>query len=113
VTLNISFYSYLANFYLKRRRLEEAYYHAQKCTEFNETREMGKSLLRQIAHLRALDSTLATAGNATTSSVDIADTSVAANDRSIGSNAWCRAFILNFVLFIVSLFDIFPIFRNE
>jgi len=71
-------YSYLANYFLKRRKLEQAYYHAQKCTEFNETREMGKSLLRQIAHLRSLDTTSPTA-NASglfNSSVSLGDDAV-------------------------------------
>ncbi|XP_064638455.1 cell division cycle protein 23 homolog [Lineus longissimus] len=47
-------YKYLANFHLKHERLNEAYAAATKCTEFNEMREEGKALLRQIASLRSL-----------------------------------------------------------
>ena len=57
--LFLSIDSFLANYYLSRRRLEEAYYNAHKCTEFNETREMGKSLLKQIAHFRAMETSMA------------------------------------------------------
>lgn len=45
-------YKYLANYYLRQNRLDEAYYSAQQCTSYNETKEEGKALLRQIAHLR-------------------------------------------------------------
>ena len=45
--------------------MEEAYYNAQKCTEFNETREMGKSLLKQIAHFRAMETTANNNGTST------------------------------------------------
>jgi len=81
-------YSFLANYFLRRRRLEEAYYNAQKCTEFNETRELGKSLLKQIAFLRAKE-TPATphpggdaeegGGGATSIATDVS-TSMAGND---------------------------------
>ncbi|XP_014779222.1 cell division cycle protein 23 homolog [Octopus bimaculoides] len=48
-------YKYLANFYLRQNRLDEAYHAAQQCTSYNETKEEGKALLRQIAHLRVGD----------------------------------------------------------
>jgi len=47
-------YKYLANYHLKMNNVEEAYIAAQKSTEYNETREEGKALLRQISRLRAL-----------------------------------------------------------
>uniref|UniRef100_T1JH63 Cyclosome subunit 8 n=1 Tax=Strigamia maritima TaxID=126957 RepID=T1JH63_STRMM len=45
-------YKYLANHCLKQKDLDGAYTNAQKCTEYNETREEGKSIIRQIAQLR-------------------------------------------------------------
>merc|ERR1719431_705730 len=81
-------YSFLANYYLKRRRLEEAYYNAQKCTEFNETREMGKSLLKQIAHFRALETTtshnVSAAVSSSSSPGGNVSTSMAGNDSIVG-----------------------------
>ncbi|KAK2190637.1 hypothetical protein NP493_72g01031 [Ridgeia piscesae] len=47
-------YRYLANYHVKRGQLDDAYTAALKCTEFTETREEGKALLRQISRLRAL-----------------------------------------------------------
>ncbi|XP_013402626.1 cell division cycle protein 23 homolog [Lingula anatina] len=47
-------YKYLANYHIKHNQLDDAYIAAQKCTEYNETREEGKALLRQIARLRPL-----------------------------------------------------------
>ncbi|XP_067118265.1 cell division cycle protein 23 homolog [Centruroides vittatus] len=47
-------YRYLANYYLTHHRLEEAYENAQKCSEYNETREEAKMLLHQIAQLRTI-----------------------------------------------------------
>ncbi|CAH1791415.1 unnamed protein product [Owenia fusiformis] len=47
-------YRYLANYHLKNGQLDDAHTAAQKCTEFNATREEGKALLRQIARLRSL-----------------------------------------------------------
>ncbi|KAF5306647.1 hypothetical protein FQA39_LY08836 [Lamprigera yunnana] len=45
-------YQYLANYHLKRGQLEEAYTHAYRCIEYNETKEQGKSLLKEIAARR-------------------------------------------------------------
>lgn len=90
-------YSFLANYFLKRRSLEEAYYNAQKCTEFNETREMGKSLLKQIAHFRSLETathhlnaSAFTGGNVSTSMAGndtIPGPSDGAGDHSVASDA--------------------------
>ncbi|XP_074640459.1 uncharacterized protein LOC141898459 isoform X2 [Tubulanus polymorphus] len=46
-------YQYLANYHLKHHRLNEAYVAATKCTEFYQTKEEGKALLRQIANMRS------------------------------------------------------------
>ncbi|XP_069697967.1 cell division cycle protein 23 homolog isoform X1 [Periplaneta americana] len=46
-------YKYLANYYVKRNQLDEAYRYAQKCLEFEETKEEGKALLRTIAQKRS------------------------------------------------------------
>ena len=50
-------YRYLANFHLTHRNMDEAYYAAQECAKYNETREEGKALLRQISQLRAVGAT--------------------------------------------------------
>lgn len=47
-------YRYLAEHFLKYKKLDEAYTNAQKCTEYNETREEGNALLRQIAQMRGV-----------------------------------------------------------
>ncbi|KAK2155810.1 hypothetical protein LSH36_230g00037 [Paralvinella palmiformis] len=44
-----SAYRFLANYHLKRGNLEEAFFAAQKCTEYDETKEEGKALLREIS----------------------------------------------------------------
>lgn len=49
-------YLFLAKYYFKRLKLEEAYENAQKSTEYPETKEEAKALLKQIAHRRAHDS---------------------------------------------------------
>ena len=46
-------YKYLANYYLRHGKLDEALMTARKCTEFTETREEGKALQREISHRRA------------------------------------------------------------
>ncbi|CAH1396838.1 unnamed protein product [Nezara viridula] len=48
-------YKYLANFHLKKNQLELAYTFAQKCLNYEETKEEGKALLRTIAQKRGLD----------------------------------------------------------
>lgn len=45
-------YKYLANFYLKKMKLDNAYEAATKCLEFPETRQEAQSLLNQIAQTR-------------------------------------------------------------
>lgn len=51
-------YRYLANYHVKKGLLEEAYHFAQKCTEFADTREDGKALLKEITSRREIcDST--------------------------------------------------------
>ncbi|XP_063236265.1 cell division cycle protein 23 homolog [Bacillus rossius redtenbacheri] len=45
-------YKYLANAYLKTEDLDEAYQFAQKCLEYEETKEEGKALLKAIAQKR-------------------------------------------------------------
>ncbi|XP_076317121.1 cell division cycle protein 23 isoform X2 [Tachypleus tridentatus] len=49
-----SAFRFLAGYYKKHGRLEEAYENAQKCTEYSETREEAKALLREIAQLRSI-----------------------------------------------------------
>jgi len=51
-------YRYLANYHLAHKNLEDAYAAAQKCTEFNETREEGKALLKMISRMRASTSSV-------------------------------------------------------
>ncbi|KAG1691495.1 Cell division cycle protein 23 [Nymphon striatum] len=46
-------YRYLANYFMHRNRIDDAYKNAQKCVQFNETKEEAKALLRQIAQLRS------------------------------------------------------------
>jgi len=46
-------YKYLANYYVKRNKVDDAYQYAQKCLEFEETKEEGKALLRTIAQKRS------------------------------------------------------------
>jgi anaphase-promoting complex subunit 8 len=48
-------YRYLAQFHVKRGQLEDAYRYAQKCTEFADTREEGKALLKEITSKRVTD----------------------------------------------------------
>ncbi|RNA34898.1 cell division cycle 23 -like protein [Brachionus plicatilis] len=45
-------YKYLANFYLKKMKLDNAYDAATKCLEFAETRQEAQSILSQIAQSR-------------------------------------------------------------
>lgn len=45
-------YKYLANYYLKHGLLDDAYQAAQICSEFTETREEAKALLKHIQQLR-------------------------------------------------------------
>lgn len=46
-------YLYLTNYHLKREQLDHANHFAQKCLQFDETKEEAKGLLRQIAEKRA------------------------------------------------------------
>jgi len=48
-----SAYLFLAKYNLKKRNLEAAEMYAHKCCEFNEAREEGKGLLRQISNSRS------------------------------------------------------------
>jgi len=45
-------YKYLAHYYVKQNFLDYAYHYAQKCTEFADTREEGKALLKEVAARR-------------------------------------------------------------
>ncbi|XP_014675357.1 PREDICTED: cell division cycle protein 23 homolog [Priapulus caudatus] len=45
-------YKYLANYHVRSKQYDEAYTYAQKCTDYPETREEGKALLREIAQRR-------------------------------------------------------------
>jgi len=42
-------YKYLAQYFVKQAMWDQAYIHAQKCTEFINTREEGKALIKEIA----------------------------------------------------------------
>ncbi|XP_033757440.1 cell division cycle protein 23 homolog [Pecten maximus] len=53
-------YKYLANYHLKLGQLDEAFTAAQKCSEFPETREEAKGILRDIQSLRAQKEGLST-----------------------------------------------------
>ncbi|GLG95826.1 Cell division cycle protein 23-like protein [Gryllus bimaculatus] len=46
-------FKHLANYYIKRNQVDEAYQYAQKCLEYEETKEEGKALLRTIAQRRS------------------------------------------------------------
>ncbi|XP_037074889.1 cell division cycle protein 23 homolog [Pollicipes pollicipes] len=46
-------YRFMANYFLVRGQLDETAHHAAKCTEFPETREEGKAILREVAQRRA------------------------------------------------------------
>lgn len=48
-------YKYLANYHLKKSQLDLAYTFAQKCLNFEETKEEGKALLRTVAQKRGLE----------------------------------------------------------
>lgn len=46
-------YKYLTQYHLKFDQLDQANHYAQKCLQFDETKEEAKALLRSIAHKRA------------------------------------------------------------
>ena len=46
-------YRFMANHFLLRGQLDETAHHAARCTEFPETREEGKAILREVAQRRA------------------------------------------------------------
>ncbi|EDO30617.1 predicted protein, partial [Nematostella vectensis] len=46
-------YTFVARYYLKKKKLMEAEVYAHKCCEYNESREEGKSLLKEIALSRS------------------------------------------------------------
>lgn len=46
-------YKYLTQYHLKREQLDRANHYAQKCLQFDETKEEAKGLLRTIAQKRA------------------------------------------------------------
>lgn len=46
-------YKYLTQYHLKREELDQANHYAQKCLDFDETKEEAKALLRTIAEKRA------------------------------------------------------------
>ena len=45
-------FKFMANFFLKKGNLDKAYEYSQKCTEFADTKEEGKALLKEIANRR-------------------------------------------------------------
>lgn len=47
-------YKYLTQYHLKREQLDHANHYAQKCLQFDETKEEAKVLLRTIAERREL-----------------------------------------------------------
>ncbi|XP_046385821.1 cell division cycle protein 23 homolog isoform X2 [Ischnura elegans] len=47
-------YKFLANYFIRRDNLDEAYVYSQRCLEYDETKEEGKALLRTIAQKRSL-----------------------------------------------------------
>ena len=46
-------YRFMANYVLLRGQMDETAHHAARCTEFPETREEGKAILREVAQRRA------------------------------------------------------------
>ena len=46
-------YRFMAKHFLLRGQLDETAHHAARCTEFPETREEGKAILREVAQRRA------------------------------------------------------------
>lgn len=46
-------YKYLTQYHLKKEQLDQANHYAQKCLQFDETKEEAKVLLRTIAEKRA------------------------------------------------------------
>ncbi len=46
-------YRFLAQYFVRNRQLEDAYHFGQKCTEFADTCEEGKAILKEIANRRA------------------------------------------------------------
>ena len=47
-------YKFLADYCLKQGKLDEAHQYAQFCSEFDETKEHGKGVLRKIAEKRVV-----------------------------------------------------------
>ena len=45
-------YKFLTNYHLSRDHLDQAHHYAQKCLQFEETKEEAKALLRTIAQKR-------------------------------------------------------------
>ena len=45
-------YKYLTQYHIKRDQLDQANHYAQKCLQFDETKEEAKALLRTIAQKR-------------------------------------------------------------
>lgn len=45
-------YKFLTNYHLRREQLDQANHYAQKCLQFDETKEEAKALLRTIAQKR-------------------------------------------------------------
>ncbi|KAH9520460.1 Anaphase-promoting complex subunit 23 [Bulinus truncatus] len=63
-------YLYLANYYLNHKKWDKANANAQKCTEFPETREEAKGLLRTIQTLRSQDTPATPSGMNVDDSMD-------------------------------------------
>ncbi|CAL1530197.1 unnamed protein product [Lymnaea stagnalis] len=63
-------YLYLANYYIDHKNWDEAYTAAQKCTEFTETREEAKGLLRTIQTRRLHDVPITPGGMSIDDSMD-------------------------------------------
>lgn len=51
-------YRFLAQYHLRKESLEDAFLYAQKCTQFTDTREDGKALLKEISSKRGPQSEL-------------------------------------------------------
>ncbi|XP_031555451.1 cell division cycle protein 23 homolog [Actinia tenebrosa] len=74
-------YIFMSRYYLKRKKLEDAELYAHKCCEYSESREEGKSLLREISLARSRGE-----GEADTSDLYQHETSIGHNITSVPPN---------------------------
>jgi anaphase-promoting complex subunit 8 len=76
-------YKYLANFYLKKMKLDNAHEAATKCLDFAETRQEAQSILNQIAQQRNLQSLEKEANDLNDSEAQSADGAATASSLKV------------------------------